>query len=145
MIAPCPLNGGREKGETMAWQSRNKYGSKKIIVDGITFDSKKEARRFQELKLLEKAGEIKHLQRQVKYILIPAQREFTNEIYTKGRNKGCFKKGKLLEREVAYIADFDYWENGKHIVEDTKGFKTKDYILKRKLMLFIHGIKIREV
>ena len=138
---------GGEKGEIMAWQSRkiNKYGSKKIVVDGITFDSKKEAHRYQELLLLEKAGEIKYLKRQVKYILIPEQREFTNEIYTKGRKKGCFKKGRLIERECAYIADFEYVENGKFVVEDTKGFKTKDYIIKRKLMLHVHGIRIKEV
>lgn len=131
----------------MAWQSRNKYGSKKVIVDGITFDSKKEAHRFQELKLLEKAGEITELQRQVKYILIPEQREETDKVYTKGEKKGQPKKGILLERETAYIADFVYKDmrNGETIVEDTKGYKTKEYIIKRKLMMYIHGIRIREV
>ena len=123
----------------------NKYGSKKIEVDGIVFDSKKEAKRFQELSLLEKAGAISNLQRQVKYVLIPAQREWTNEIYTKGRKKGCFKQGKLIEKECAYMADFVYQENGKIIVEDTKGFRTKDYIIKRKLMLHVHGIRIKEI
>lgn len=131
----------------MAWKNykSNKYGSKKIEVDGIIFDSKKEAKRYQELLLLEKAGAIQDLQRQIKFILIPAQREFTNEIYTKGRKKGCFKQGKLLERECAYIADFLYIENGKRIVEDTKGFRTKDYIIKRKLMLYMYGIRIKEI
>ena len=131
----------------MTWQSRNKYGSKKVIVDGITFDSKKEAHRFQELKLLEKAGEITGLQRQVKYILIPVQREETDKIYTKGKNKGQKKEGIILERECTYIADFTYKDmrSGETIVEDTKGYKTKDYVIKRKLMLFIHGIKIKEV
>jgi len=131
----------------MAWKNykSNKYGSKKIEVDGIIFDSKKEAKRYQELLLLEKAGAIQDLQRQRKFILIPAQREFTNEIYTKGRKKGCFKQGKLLERECAYIADFLYIENGKRIVEDTKGFRTKDYIIKRKLMLYMYGIRIKEI
>jgi hypothetical protein len=54
------------------------------------------------------------------------------------------KRGKLLEREVAYIADFVYTEDGKRIVEDSKGFKTKDFIIKRKLMLYMHGIRIKE-
>ena len=121
--------------------SGNKYGSKKVEVNGIVFDSKKEAKRYQELLLLEKAGAIQNLQRQVKYVLIPAQREFTNEIYTKGH----FKQGKLLERECSYIADFVYIENGKIVCEDTKGFRTKDYIIKRKLMLKVHGIRITEI
>ena len=125
--------------------SGNKYGSKKAEVNGIVFDSKKEAKRYQELLLLEKAGAIQNLQRQVKYVLIPAQREFTNEIYTKGRKKGHFKQGKLLERECSYIADFVYIENGKIVCEDTKGFRTKDYIIKRKLMLKVHGIRITEI
>lgn len=125
--------------------SGNKYGSKKVEVNGIVFDSKKEAKRYQELLLLEKAGAIQNLQRQVKYVLIPAQREWTNEIYTKGRKKGCFKQGKLLERECSYIADFVYIENGKIVCEDTKGFRTKDYIIKRKLMLKVHGIRITEI
>lgn len=124
---------------------KNKYHSKKVEVGGIIFDSKKEAKRYSELLLLEKAGAISELQRQVKYILIPAQRESSNEIYTKGKNKGCFKPGKLLEKECAYIADFVYKENGRIVVEDTKGFRTKDYIIKRKLMLHEHGIRIKEV
>lgn len=78
---------------------KNKYHSKKVEVGGIIFDSKKEAKRYSELLLLEKAGAISELQRQVKYILIPAQRESSNEIYTKGKNKGCFKPGKLLEAD----------------------------------------------
>lgn len=124
---------------------KNKYHSKKVEVGGIVFDSKKEAKRYSELLLLEKAGAITELQRQVKYILIPAQREFSMEVYTKGRNKGCFKPGKLLEKECAYIADFVYKEDGRIVVEDTKGFRTKDYIIKRKLMLHEHGIRIKEV
>lgn len=135
----------KEKSLTRRSYKHNKYGSKKIEIDGIVFDSKKEAKRYQELMLLEKAGEIQNLQRQVRYVLIPAQREWTNEIITKGKNKGCFKKGKLLERECTYIADFVYMENGRIIVEDTKGFRTKDYIIKRKLMLHVHGIKIKEI
>lgn len=123
----------------------SKYHSRKITADGVTYDSVKEYRRFKELSLLERAGAIQNLQRQVKYVLIPAQREFCNEIYTKGRKKGCFKPGKLLEKECSYIADFVYTQNGEIVVEDTKGFRTKDYIIKRKLMLWVHGIQIKEV
>ena len=123
----------------------NKYGNKKVEYDGITFDSKKEAIRYAELKLLEKSGHIKDLQRQVKFVLIPSLRETPTEKYTRGAKKGQFKLGKVIEREVAYIADFVYLENGKTVVEDTKGMKTKDYIIKRKLMLFIHGIRVKEV
>ena len=123
----------------------NKYGNKKVEYDGITFDSKKEAIRYAELKLLEKSGHIKALQRQVKFVLIPSLRETPTEKYTRGAKKGQFKLGKVIEREVAYIADFVYIENGKTVVEDTKGMKTKDYIIKRKLMLFIHGIRVKEV
>lgn len=118
-----------------------KYHSRKITRDGMTFDSVKEYRRFCELSLLERAGAIRNLKRQVKYVLIPAQRAFTNEI----DKKGNFKKGKLLERECAYIADFVYEQDGKIVVEDVKGVRTKDYILKRKMMLFFHGIRIVEV
>ena len=118
-----------------------KYGNSKITLDDITFDSKKEARRYLDLHLLLEAGEISDLQRQVKYVLIPPQREpdVTGP-------RGGVKPGKLIETECSYIADFVYKDkDGKTIVEYTKGFKTKDYIIKRKLMLFIHGIKIQEV
>lgn len=127
----------------MRW---TKYGSKKTEIDGVTFDSKKEAKRYQELRILEKAGEITNLRRQVKFELIPDQREFNGrEIYTKGPKKGCFKPGKLLERKVEYAADFVYTQDGQQVVEDTKGFRTKDYIIKRKLMLYRYGIRIREI
>ena len=109
--------------------ARNKYYSRKATVDGIEFDSQKEARRFRELCLLERAGQITNLQRQVKFELIPSQRI----------------DGKVVERACTYVADFVYMENGKKVVEDTKGFKTKDYIIKRKLMLHVHGIKIHEI
>ena len=126
---------------------KTKYRNKTVVVDGIAFDSKKEARRFQELSLLEKAGVIRDLQRQVKFVLIPAQYEATGERYTKGKKKGCMKPGKLLERECAYIADFVYTdiENARKVVEDTKGFRTEKYIIKRKLMLYVHGIEVKEV
>ncbi len=119
---------------------RNKYNNKKITVDGEVFDSKKEYLRFKELSLLEKAGAIQDLQRQVKFVLIPAQREPD----TIGA-RGGIHKGKTIEKECSYIADFVYKENGGLVVEDTKGFRTKDYIIKRKLMLYIHGIRIKEI
>lgn len=108
-----------------------KYHNKKTIVDGITFDSKKEGQRYIELKLLERGGLISNLQRQVKYTLIPSQKI----------------DGKVVERAVTYSADFVYKDNetGQTVVEDTKGIKTKDYIIKRKLMLYVHGIRIMEV
>lgn len=107
----------------------SKYRNKKVVVNGITFDSKKEARRYTELLLLERAGAIQELRRQVKFELIPSQRY----------------DGKVVERPCAYVADFVYRENGNLIVEDTKGLKTRDYIIKRKLMLYLCGIRIREV
>lgn len=122
-----------------------KYNNKKIEVDGMTFDSKKEANRYKELSLLQKAGEISGLQTQVRYVLIPSQREVSEEVYTRGENKGKYKPGKLLERECTYVADFVYYKDGKVIVEDTKGFRTKEYIIKRKLMLYIHHIQIKEI
>lgn len=122
-----------------------KYNNKKIEVDGMTFDSKKEANRYKELSLLQKAGEISGLQTQVRYVLIPSQREVSEEVYTRGENKGKYKPGKLLERECTYVADFVYYKDGKVIVEDTKGFRTKEYIIKRKLMLYVHHIQIKEI
>lgn len=103
------------------------------------FDSKKEYKRYNELLLLQKAGKIQDLQTQVKFTLIPSQYEVV----------GMTKRGKeikrCIERECSYLADFVYTEDGKMVVKDTKGFKTKDYIIKRKLMLYIHGVKITEV
>lgn len=124
---------------------RSKYGNRKTVVDGITFDSKKEANRFRELQLLERAGKITALQRQVKYVLIPTQREFSNEIYKKGAHQGHFKPGKVLEKECSYIADFAYIQDGAYVVEDTKGVRTEAYKIKRKLMLERYEIQIREV
>ncbi len=129
----------------MMAKRKSKYGSRKVTIDGITFDSIREGNRYKELKLLERAGVITGLQRQVKYVLIPEQREFCNEIYTKGKNKGCFKPGKLLEKECSYIADFVYVQDGAIIVEDAKGVRTDVYRIKRKLMLKEHGIRIHEV
>lgn len=121
-----------------------KYFNQKITVNGETFDSKKEYRRFCELKLLEKAGVIANLRRQITFELIPTIREPE----TIGKRGGIIK-GKVIERGVDYIADFVYDDltSGmpKTVVEDTKGFRTKDYIIKRKLMLWRYQIKINEV
>ena len=125
--------------------SKSKYRNRKVSVDGITFDSRKEAQRYRELKLLLLAGEIIGLQMQVPFELVPAQFEETGEVYSKGPRKGQPKQGKCIEKSVVYIADFVYWQDGKRIVEDTKGVRTTDYIIKRKLMLHKYGIRIREV
>lgn len=126
-----------------------KYKNKKVVIDGITFDSKKEAGRYKELKTLERAGIIQKLQRQVKYVLIPAQYERTSEVYVKGNNKGKPKKGRLIERECAYYADFVYRQGGNTIVEDVKGYRDGQaynlFVIKRKLMLYVHGISIKEI
>ena len=121
-----------------------KYHNRKVTIDGITFDSQKEAVRFQELRLLERAGAISELRRQVKYILIPAQREESSETFKKGSKKGLLKPGRVIEQECSYIADFVYFQDGKTVVEDAKGVRTPEYKIKRKLMLLNYGIRIKE-
>lgn len=121
----------------------NKY--RNIKSNGC--DSRKEARRLQQLQLLEKAGEIRDLQTQVKFVLIPAQYE-TYERYSKNGKR--LKDGvRCIERECSYYADFTYTisKTGENIVEDTKSkiTQTKDFVIKRKLMLAVHGIKVRIV
>lgn len=108
------------------------YNIKTKSSDGIVFDSGKEAARWEQLRLLLRAGKIQDLQRQVKFVLIPKQ---LND------------KGKMVERECAYVADFTYTdtETGEYIVEDTKGIKTKDFIIKRKLMLWVHKIQVKVI
>ena len=124
----------------------NKYKNRKITLsDGQVFDSHKEYVRYSTNERMQRAGIITDLKRQVKFVLIPAQYEETNEVYTKGPRKGLPKQGKLLEKECSYYADFTYKKNGILVVEDVKGVKTKDYILKRKMMLYFYGIRIREV
>lgn len=106
--------------------SRNKYHAKK----SGGYDSRKEHRRANELRLMQRAGLITNLREQVSYELIPTQRG---------------ADGKVLERACDYIADFVYTDkDGKTVVEDTKGVKTKEYIIKRKLMLHVYGIRIVE-
>jgi hypothetical protein len=123
----------------------NKYNNHKVKIDGEVFDSKKEARRYSELKLLQLAGKIRDLETQVKYVLIPAQYA-TKERY--GKRGQRLKDGKvLLEKECAYIADFKYIdvESGELVIEDAKGMRTKYYIIKRKLMLSVYDIQIKEI
>lgn len=99
-----------------------KYGNRKTVVDGITFDSAKEAKRYGELKVLQRAGEITSLELQPRFPIV------INGV------KVC-----------TYVADFYYVDEiGSLVVEDCKGFKTREYILKRKLMKAVHGIDILE-
>lgn len=111
----------------MRWLKENKYRNREVTVDGLRFQSVKEASRWQELKLMERAGEITGLVRQVKIELIPKTK---------------------LYRACYYIPDFAYFDkrSGKTIYEDVKGgnFRTKEYLLKRKLLYWRHGIEILE-
>ena len=107
----------------------SKYNSRKTKIDGITFDSKREANRYLELKLLQRAGKIKDLQLQVPYELTPA---YTN------------KSGKKI-RASRYYADFVYIENGEQVIEDVKGVKTDLYKLKKKILETKYGLEIKEV
>lgn len=108
----------------------NKYRNNKVEYDGIIFDSKKEAKRYAELKLLERTGKIKELRRQVPFTLIP---------------KIFDQNGKCIQRACKYYADFVYKLNGKLVVEDTKGVRTSEYKIKKKLMLYQHNIIIKEI
>lgn len=105
-----------------------KYHNSRTVVDNIKFDSKKEASRYLELKMLEKAKKISNLELQVPFEIVPA-------IKINGRTN----------RKVVYVADFVYFdENGKRVVEDVKGVKTEVYKLKKKLMAWIHNVDILE-
>ena len=114
-----------------------KYGNKKVTVDGINFDSIKEANRYAELKMLQRGGAIKNLELQKKFVLIPVQKI----------------ANKVVERECSYIADFVYVDNktGLAVVEDVKGYRDPSsaayakFVIKRKLMLHKYGIKVVEV
>ncbi|UVX69664.1 MAG: Protein of unknown function (DUF1064) [Namikivirus sakae] len=109
------------------WSGRNKYHAKKTTVDGITFDSRREADRYLVLKSMEEDGAIEDLRRQVRYELIPA-------FDVDGRHY----------RPVFYMADFAYVENGREVVEDVKGMRTDVYKLKSKLFARRYGKAIRE-
>jgi hypothetical protein len=126
---------------------RSKYGSIKVTTsDGITHDSQKEANRWCELKLLERAGKITDLQRQVAFELIPAQYESVPRVSKSGKP---LKDGHILiEKSVKYIADFVYREEGKIVVEDVKSSATakkESFIIKRKLLYWVYGIKLKQV
>jgi len=112
-------------------KQQRKYANQPTVVDGIRFDSKAEAKRWCELQMLIKAGRVHDLQRQVRYVLIPKT----------ARPSGGH------ERECAYLADFVYLDvkTGRRVVEDVKGAATPEYKLKRKLMLWVHGLEISEV
>lgn len=111
-------------------RGRQKYHNVRCVHQGLTFDSKAELKRWLDLSMLLKAREIKDLRRQVPYLLIPKT----------ARPSGGH------ERECTYIADFVYVDrNGRTVVEDVKGAVTPEFRLKRKLMLFVHGVEVREV
>nr|UVX82244.1 MAG: Protein of unknown function (DUF1064) [Bacteriophage sp.] len=109
------------------WRGGSKYHARKTTVDGITFDSKREADRYLVLKGMEEDGTIEDLRRQVRYELVPA-----------------FDVGGRHYRPVYYVADFVYVEDGKEVVEDVKGMVTDVYRLKRKLVAYRYGMNIRE-
>lgn len=128
----------------------NKFGAKQIKdpATGDVFDSKTEYRRWCELRLMQRAGKISDLKRQVTFELIPTQREASTEVYKSGPQKGLPKPGAIIEKACNYVADFVYIdEHGNQIVEDTKGYKKgaayQLFSIKRKLML-LKGIRVKE-
>ena len=116
-------------GNVKAARGRSKYKNAITVVDGITFHSRAEARRWSALRLMERAGEIRDIEMQVEYLLIPSQK----------------KPGGGTERAIKYVCDFEYVRDGKRVIEDVKGMRTPDYIIKRKLMLHIFGIEVVEI
>lgn len=129
----------------------NKFGARQIKdpATGEVFDSKKEFHRFCELRILERAGKISGLKRQVTFELIPSQKEESTEVYKSGPQKGLYKPGAVIEKPCKYVADFVYCDaDGNTVVEDTKGYKKGAaydlFVIKRKLMLWVHGIRIKE-
>lgn len=118
-----------------------KYRNKKVEYEGIVFDSLKEKRRYCQLQLLEKQGTISALRLQVPYELIPAiYQDEVIQLKTKVKTKR-----RCVQRATTYVADFVYEMDGKTIVEDTKGFRTKEYELKKKMMRAFLGIEIKEI
>lgn len=109
------------------WHGGSKYHAKKTTVDGITFDSRREADRYLVLKGMEEDGTIEDLRRQVRYELVPA-------FDVDGRHY----------RPVYYVADFVYHEDGREVVEDVKGMRTDVYRLKSKLFARRYGKVIKE-
>ena len=110
------------------YTKQNKYHNKKVEYDGIKFDSIKEKNRYIGLKQLEKLGVIQNLQRQVKYELQPS-----------------FKLNKKTIRAITYIADFVYLQDGVEVIEDVKGIRTKEYLLKKKLFEYKYQKEIKEI
>lgn len=116
-LASLPVRGRRKR--------RSKYNAKPIFVGAERFDSRKEYRRYCDLVALEKAGLISNLRRQVKFVLVPASGG---------------------QRAVVYVADFVYTDkDGNTIVEDTKGYRTRVYAIKKKLMKHMLGLTITEI
>lgn len=140
---------GGYKGGGRVRKSNNKFHASKVKVDGMTFDSIREFRRWSWLLNLQERGEIRGLKRQVSYPLIPAQYEETEEVYQRGPRKGEHKRGKCIEHGVTYVADFVYQRGPadapETVVEDAKGVRTEAYAIKRKMMLWVYGIRIKEV
>lgn len=121
---------------------RSKYGNKKAKANGKVFDSKTERGRYYTLQMLEKAGEISDLRMQVPFELIPAIYE-TVEVRLKTKTKLVQKQ---VQRPTHYVADFVYKDkDGNEVVEDVKGFRTAEYLLKKKMMRAFLGITIKEV
>lgn len=121
---------------------RNKYHARKVNICGIEFDSKKEGMRWLLLKDMERTGEISDLRRQVSFELLPAIYEDVT-VHLKTKDK---VERKLVQRAVHYVADFVYTDKeGNQVVEDTKGLRLPDYILKKKMMLALLGIEISEI
>lgn len=121
--------GGRVADARLApWKKRAKYRNVKTEVDGLKFDSKKEAKRWVELKQLRDAGRISNLMRQVTFQLVP-------QVVLDGRK----------QQPVKYVADFQYQVGNQIVVEDVKGFKTPEYRMKRKMMKAFLGIEVEEV
>ena len=121
---------------------RSKYGNKKAKHDGMVFDSRRERNRYILLSALQRAGEISDLRMQVTYELLPAIYEMEEkQLKTKVK-----KVQRCAQRAVHYIADFVYKDKeGNEVVEDTKGMRTKEYLLKKKMMRALLGIQIKEV
>lgn len=120
---------------------KHKFNNKKMETPEGTFDSKGEWERWLFLKEARNNGQISDLRRQVKYTLIPTQYR-TEIVHLKTKDK---EVKRVAEREITYTADFVYEKNGEKVVEDYKGLRTKDYLIKRKLMLYLFGIPIKEV
>ena len=126
----------------MAPFKRPKYRNKKVVNEYGTFDSTLEANRYIFLLMLSKSGAVSDLERQKEFVVIPAQSVSVER--TGKRGQSLAPKTKVVERECRYRADFVYRYNGQTIIEDTKGYKTPEYILKRKLMR-LQGNPIFEV